>query len=481
VSLMCRAYPFRVIVIALALWGTFATAAERFPSPDFESGYVLPTTPTPIPRAAFAEALDVGLLLVALALATYFALKMRSRKALTALMLFCLAYFGFWKKGCICPVGSWQNVFQAATDNSLAVAPSVLLAFALPIAFALLFGRVFCSSVCPLGAIQDVVVLRPKRIPAWLQHALGLMPYVYLGVAALLIYTDSAFLVCRYDPFVGIFRMSGSFWMLLTGASLLLLGIFIARPYCRFLCPYGVLLSWAAALSWRKITVTPTDCIQCRLCETACPFDCIDFPSTPQESRRTSIKRLAGFLLLIPLLIGLGIGMGPHLAQPLTRLDRRIQLITQLDREAQSPAVEMTEQSEAFRASGVAMATLRDDVKRLRKRFRKGGRFLGGFFGLVLGWKLALLAKTRKRTDYEPNRTSCLACGRCFAFCPQKPPRTRAAPHGASPRPSTEAGPHGACLEPPTEAGPHGACPEPSTEAGPHGACPRGTRDSDAK
>jgi len=405
--------------LLLSLAATFTDASGRFPTPDFESGYVLPVTPTPSPRAVSWEIIDIALLLAALGLATLFALKTRSRKSITTLALCCLAYFGFWKQGCVCAVGSWQNVLQAATDPTVALAPSVMLIFALPIVFALLFGRVFCSAVCPLGAIQDVVIMRPKRVPSWLEHALGLLPYVYLGIAALLVYTGSAFLVCRYDPFVGFFRMSGNFWILLTGAGLLLLGIFVARPYCRFLCPYGVLLAWAAALSWRKVTVTPTDCIQCRLCENACPFDAIDFPETPRESRRRGLQRLAGILVLIPLLIIVGTWTGPRLARTLSGVDRRIQLLTQLEYEAAAPETEMTDQSSAFRAAGVSMATLQDEVAVLRRRFRSGGRILGAFLGLIVGCKLAALTLERASTDYAPNRSSCLACGRCFAYCPK--------------------------------------------------------------
>lgn len=393
-------------------------AAERFPTPDFETGYTLPATSVPAPRAALLEALDVSLLFVALSLAAFFALKTRSRRALALLLWACLVYFGFWKKGCVCPVGAWQNVLQAATNPTVSVAPSVLLFFALPLVFALFFGRVFCGSVCPLGAIQDVVVLHPKRLPTWLLHALGTLPYLYLGIAALLVYTDTAFLVCRYDFFVGFFRLNGDFWILMTGAAILLLGIFIARPYCRFLCPYGVLLGWASMLSWRKISITPDNCVQCRLCENACPFDAIAPPSTATEPRRTALKRFAGILLLAPLLIAAGAWATPHLTRPLQHLDRRVQLVTQLEREAAFPEITSTDQTDAFRASGITLSELHQNVAALRNRFRTGSRVLGGCLGLLLACKFAALAIERERTDYEPRRTTCLACGRCYAACP---------------------------------------------------------------
>ena len=53
--------------------------------------------------------------------------------------------------------------------------------FLLPLAFTLFFGRTFCAAVCPLGAVQELVALRPINVPVWLDHALGLFAYVYLG------------------------------------------------------------------------------------------------------------------------------------------------------------------------------------------------------------------------------------------------------------------------------------------------------------
>jgi NosR/NirI family nitrous oxide reductase transcriptional regulator len=198
------------------------------------------------------------------------------------LSLFSILYFGFWRKGCVCPVGSIQNVAAALTDSTYMIPLTVVLFFLLPILFTLLFGRAFCAAVCPLGAIQDVFALRPKRIPAWLDASLGTLPYVYLALAVLFVATGAGFIVCRYDPFVAFYRMDGSLGMLLAGAVFLLVGVVVARPYCRFFCPYGVILNWASRFSFRHVTITPTDCINCRLCEEACPFGAIEKP-TPEK------------------------------------------------------------------------------------------------------------------------------------------------------------------------------------------------------
>jgi ferredoxin len=44
----------------------------------------------------------------------------------------------------------------------------------------------------------------------------------------------------------------------------------------------------------------------------------------------------------------------------------------------------------------------------------------GGWIGLVIGVKLISLALRRQRTDYEPDRGACVACARCFEYCPNE-------------------------------------------------------------
>ena len=50
----------------------------------------------------------------------------------------------------------------------------VTATFVLPLVVALFFGRAFCGGVCALGAIQELVVLRPVQVPRRLDRALGL-------------------------------------------------------------------------------------------------------------------------------------------------------------------------------------------------------------------------------------------------------------------------------------------------------------------
>jgi len=231
------------------------------------------------PRDYWFQVLDVVILGAAMGIAVWLVLKRRSRKWATVLTIGSLAYFGFYREGCICPIGSIQNVAVALTDPKYSIPMVVTLTFFLPLVVALFYGRAFCGGVCALGAIQELVLLKPVQVPPKLDRALGLLKYVYLGLAILLAIRPALardFLICRFDPFVGFFRRTGSPHMLMLGGGFLLLGMFVGRPYCRYLCPYGGLLTWCTRLARRGVTVTPDKELDCGLCTNACPYGAIE-------------------------------------------------------------------------------------------------------------------------------------------------------------------------------------------------------------
>ena len=398
-----------------------ARATERFPPPEFDPGYTMPTEQWPLPRGVWLGYLDIGLLVLALAAAGYFALRARSRHGVVGVMLASLAYFGFYRHGCICPVGAVQNVVLAIAQHGYALPLGVAAFFLLPLLCALFVGRVFCAAVCPLGAIQDIVLLKPVRLPAWLEDALGLLAYLYLGAAVLFTATGALFLVCRYDPFVAFFRLGGSAEMLWIGVGMLALGVFVGRPYCRFLCPYGLLQRWLAPFARWRVSVTPTTCIQCRLCEDACPFGALRYPTPePAGGRLAGKARLGWLLALLPLLLAAGGALGYASSGTLARLHPAVQRAEAVQRAARGVT---SLEAQAVKQLIIPPAQVAAQAAVARGQFRLGGLLLGMWLGLVIGLKLISLSVRRTRTDYTADPAACLACGRCYRYCPQEQAR----------------------------------------------------------
>lgn len=413
---------FRIFKILAIFSGTLLAvvsyAQQRFPRPDFESDYVTPSLKTPEPRLGWLEYMDVMVLFFVLALATWFVLKKRSRKGVLYLSVFTLIYFGFYRNGCICSIGAIQNVTLALVDPAYAISLSALAFFMLPLLFALFAGRVFCGGACPLGAIQDLLIIKPIELPIGVRKALGLIPYLYLGFAVLFAATKTDFIICRYDPFVGFFRMDASFSMFVLGGSFLVIGMFVGRPYCRFLCPYGVLLNWTSIFSKKHLTITPAACIDCKLCERSCPMDAINKPVSDPVSGKRDIRRFILSVIIIPLwmLAGGYIISKSHVY--LSRANRTVNLaellITHPELKADPDHIDV----QTFLASGQTMESLVEEASVIRQQFQTGGWILGAFFGLAFGIMFARKTIYRSRTDYQPDKGNCVSCGRCMEYCP---------------------------------------------------------------
>ncbi|MGD9201501.1 MAG: 4Fe-4S binding protein, partial [Chitinispirillia bacterium] len=337
-----------------------SNTSYRFPRPEFQNEYTQPQAAYPQGRSPSFDYIDVFLLFFALCLAAYLTIIKRSRRYVFLLMIVCLLYFGFYKKGCICPIGSIQNISLALFNPEFRVTLTTGLIFFLPLIFSLLFGRVFCSSVCPLGGIQDLVLIKPITIPIWLKTVLRFIPYVYLALAVLFASTGAGFIICQFDPFVGIFRRSASFSMILFGILFLGAGTVVARPYCRFLCPYSILLGWMSFFSKWHVSVTPDICIKCRLCEKACPFEAINTPrirpSLSYQSR--SIKQFYFAVILMPLLIFTGMVAGRSVSKWISLKHPTVRLAEQILREDNMRTNQTTEESRTFREGSTPVSEL---------------------------------------------------------------------------------------------------------------------------
>jgi len=413
-----------IVLLLLALFPAMVHAEDRFPPPEFRKGYQIPTTQIPVIRAYWWGYVDVAALAVALALAAYFVYAKRSRRGVFVLMLACLIYFGFYRKGCVCPIGAIQNVSFAATNPGYALPCVVVLFFLLPLLVNLFFGRVFCAGVCPLGAIQDAVVWKPIQLPYWIDASVGLFAYAYLGLAVMMAALGSNFVICSYDPFVSFFRLNGTAAMLFLGAVFLLAGMFVGRIYCRFICPYGVLLRLFSPFAKWRVSIFPDKCVNCRLCENSCPYGAIRLPTPPQPARVGRADRLrfiaaAMLVIVLPALLWfLGAAAGPHMAaaDPTVHLAKLVQSAER----GQPPTLTLQrDQLDVFHnKSGQTVDDLYEQARHIQHRYAIAAGWLGVWMGLVISLKLLDHVLRRRRSEYTADPAACLACARCFKLCP---------------------------------------------------------------
>lgn len=148
----------------------------------------------------------------------------------------------------------------------VALAGAALLFF---VVMALVAGRSFCGYACPIGAVQELVYRLPGR-KLMLRHK--------KIAQALRLVSLGAFLVLALGFSLGMLNYLGlrdffyldPTWYSLVFAAIVVLSVFLYRPFCRLACPYGAILSLAAAGSALKLRRNES-CRDCGLCEKACP------------------------------------------------------------------------------------------------------------------------------------------------------------------------------------------------------------------
>jgi polyferredoxin len=186
------------------------------------------------------------------------------------------------------------------------------------IALTLVFGRIYCSVICPLGVFQDLLArLRRKKNKysyskevKWLRYPV-LAVFVLAGVAGIgslfqLLAPYSAYGRISTMIFQPIWKLGNNLlammaermdsyafytidtWMrslpvlIIAAVTLVVLAVLAwrgGRTYCNTICPVGTILSFFARFSWLKIRFDEEKCKNCSLCSKNCKAACIDFKS----------------------------------------------------------------------------------------------------------------------------------------------------------------------------------------------------------
>ncbi len=170
----------------------------------------------------------------------------RSRRWHTVQLLLNVGVLGLWT-GTFVSCSLLLNVFANGISLpavATMAAPAVMLvtAFVYP-----LFGRGghYCAHVCPFGSAQELagrLCRRKPVMPQRLVRALTTLRNVLWGVLMVLMLTGIWSAWMDYELFTAFLVGSASVGVLVAAVAVLVISVFVPRPYCRFVCPTGALM-----------------------------------------------------------------------------------------------------------------------------------------------------------------------------------------------------------------------------------------------
>lgn len=196
-----------------------------------------------------------------------------------------------------------------------------VVALVILIVMTLFFGRIYCSIICPLGILQDIIGWVGKKVKKnryTFSKALSWLRYTMLGVMVVALVAGIGSIVQLLAPYSAFGRIATTllqplykmgnnvlaaisehydnyaFYHTETGVPNITIVLAIAcvtlvvlavlayrngRTYCNTICPVGTILSFLSRFSWMKIQFDADKCKNCSLCTKNCKAACIDFKS----------------------------------------------------------------------------------------------------------------------------------------------------------------------------------------------------------
>lgn len=212
-----------------------------------------------------------------------------------------------------CPLGAFQAVL-GSYDYKFS-----FYIFGFFMVVGVFFGRFICGWLCPFGLFQDLIykipfVKKTKNLPGhnYLKYLkyfifLGFVVIIPLFVVDIIGQGEPGFCkyICPSGTLMGGWTLvildegirSATGWLFAWKSFLLLflilLSIWVYRPFCKYLCPLGAIYGCFNPISFYKIKIDDQKCIRCQVCQKSCPMDIpvYDLPNNAECIRCGACKK----------------------------------------------------------------------------------------------------------------------------------------------------------------------------------------------
>lgn len=191
-----------------------------------------------------------------------------------------------------------------------------------------LFGRVYCSAICPLGILQDVISRISKKAGLIKRYkfrkALNYLRYPFLVLTVISLLAGSMFVLNLLDPYSSFGRIFSDlvrpgiiavnnglaalfekfdwyflyrlnldlitwrtvFIAIISLLTVIILALYFGRLYCNTICPVGTVLGFISRYSLFRIKIDPATCTKCGKCSFECKSSCIRIKTLEVDASR---------------------------------------------------------------------------------------------------------------------------------------------------------------------------------------------------